>query len=51
MVKIVSLQAKATKKVAHKARRRIWKTFNQLLPSFIKDMEGFINEMEEEEKK
>ena len=25
--------------------------FQQLLPSFIKDMEGFINEMEEEEKK
>ena len=24
--------------------------FKQLLPSFMKDMEGFINEMEEEEK-
>ena len=27
------------------------KLFKQLLPSFIKDMEGFINETEEKEKK
>ena len=50
MAKIDSLQAKATKKISTQDRKNL-ETYNQLLPSFIEDMEGFINEMEEEEKK
>ena len=41
----------ALQAIAHSEGCAAEDLFNRLLPSFIKDMEGFINEMEEEEKK
>ena len=41
----------ALQAIAHSEGYDAEDLFQHLLPSFIKDMEGFINEMEEEEKK
>ena len=41
----------ALQAIAHSEGHDAEDLFQQLLPSFIKDMEGFIKELEEEEKK